>query len=287
MSWVKLDDRLWSHPKVRRAWKRSRGSMGLYLLALTYSAQHETDGLLDSEWIEDMLPAKKERDQALNALVSAGLFDEEEGGFRIHDYLDHNESRAEAEARRERDRERKARGGRGGRPRDSTGTPDGFHADSVGNPSGLRVDSGSTRAPVPSRPVPSIENNPPTPQGGSAVKFDRKVVPADVLETATSILDDFNRQAGTGYGAFTGSGQPSEALKRILGALRDHPSLDAPKAARIVTLALGRPFWEGKPQPGVVFGPGVVAKHLEDVSVAPSLSVVERVARLNAAGEAA
>lgn len=133
----------------------------------------------------------------------------------------------------------------------------------------------------------TVQTTTPMPPNKGAVRFDRKVVPAEVLSTATAILDDFNRQAGTGYGALTGQGQPSEALKRILGALRDHPTLDQAKASRIVTIALGRPFWEGKPQPGVVFGPGVVAKHLEDVSVAPSLSVVDRVARLNAAGEAA
>lgn len=230
VSWVKLDDRLWSHPKVRRAWKRSRGSIGLYMLALTYSAQHETDGLLDSEWIEDMLPAKKEREQALDALVSAGLFDEESEGFRIHDYLDHNESREDAEARRERDRERKARGGRGGRSKDSGGTPDGFHAESAGNPSGLRVDSASTRAPVPSRPVPSLGEtalsaNADAGQETLAVLDVARSVPADVQ----AVFDGWI--AATGKSP-TRTKLDSKRRNRIKVALKSHGLEDCLAAVR-------------------------------------------------------
>lgn len=170
MAWVKMDDRFSGNPKVRRAWRQSRASIGLYAMALTYSAQHETDGRIEAWWVEEVLPGK-DGATAIRALVDAGLWDEnDDGSWVIHDYLEHNESRKEAEERRLRDRDRKSRGGKVSRGNptgvreDSTRIPDGFHADSERNPSGVRADSGSTRARVPSRPVPS--NNPPNPPEG-------------------------------------------------------------------------------------------------------------------------
>lgn len=158
MAWVKLDDRFHGHPKVRKAWKRSRASIGLYVMAVTYCAQHETDGVVDLDWADDMLPQRKERDAAIDALVTAGLMHRvDDERLEIHDYLEHNESRAQAEARRERDRERKARGGKGSKPQPPAGVP----KDSGGNPDGVQAASGSSRAPVPSRPVPSVPPVPP------------------------------------------------------------------------------------------------------------------------------
>lgn len=157
MSWVKLDDRFAGHPKVRKAWKRSRASIGLYVMAVTYCAQHETDGVVDLDWADDMLPQAKERDAAIEALVTAGLMHRlDDERLEIHDYLEHNESREQAEARREKDRERKARGGKGGKPK----PPPGVQTDSARNPNGVQAASGSSRAPVPSRPVHSSPPNP-------------------------------------------------------------------------------------------------------------------------------
>lgn len=156
MAWVKLDDRFSGNPKVRRAWRQCRASIGLYAMALTYAAQHETDGVIGGWWVDELLPGK-EGQKAAKALTDAGLWTWDEAGdaYTIHDYLQHNESRADAQARRERDRERKARGGKRGSIVDSDPGPEGFHAESIGNPMGVHADSGSTRAPVPSRPVHS------------------------------------------------------------------------------------------------------------------------------------
>ncbi len=158
MAWVKLDDRFSGHPKVRKAWKRSRASIGLYVMAVTYCAQHETDGIVELDWADDMLPQPKERDAAIDALVTAGLMHRlDDERLMIHDYLEHNESREQAEVRREKDRERKARGGKGGKPK----PPSGAQTESAGKPSGVQAASGSSRAPVPSRPVPSVPPIPP------------------------------------------------------------------------------------------------------------------------------
>jgi hypothetical protein len=47
-----------------------------------------------------------------HALVDARLWEEVEGGFRIHDFHDHNPDAADVQEKRKRDRERKRKGGR-------------------------------------------------------------------------------------------------------------------------------------------------------------------------------
>jgi hypothetical protein len=73
-----------------------------------------------------------------HVLVEAGLFERVEGGFMVHDYLDHNQSKALVIERREQDAERK-------------------RTDSVRNPGGILAESG--RNPEPraraSHPIPS------------------------------------------------------------------------------------------------------------------------------------
>ncbi|HEV2125883.1 MAG TPA: hypothetical protein VGW38_24260, partial [Chloroflexota bacterium] len=71
------------------------------------------------------------------------------------------------------------------------------------------------------------EKNPPTPQGGKVVTFDRRPVPRHRLETSERLLYAFNARAGTDYGAYTGDGKPSESLRRIIGALTRHPNVSA------------------------------------------------------------
>lgn len=44
-------------------------------------------------------------------LVDAGLFDRAEGGYRVHDYHDFNDTRQEALARKDTDREQRRQAG--------------------------------------------------------------------------------------------------------------------------------------------------------------------------------
>jgi len=105
------------------------------------------------------------------------------------------------------------------------------------------------------------KGTPLPPEGEKRVTFDRKPVPPARLALAERILTEFNRQADTSYGAFTGRGRPSEDLKRIIGALTDAvPPLEFEEAREAIRLALAnpKPYWDGKPHTGVVFGPKVI-----------------------------
>lgn len=113
------------------------------------------------------------------------------------------------------------------------------------------------------------EKTPVTPpgadvNGGRVFTFRKRPVSADQRTLAEAILGDFNQQARTGYGAYTGDGRPSEDLKRILGAIADAtPPLTLAEAARITKWRLTHPFWQGKPHTGVVFGPNVFPANRE------------------------
>jgi hypothetical protein len=149
MSWAKLDDRFHENRKVRGLWRRHPAALGLHVMALTYCAGHETDGVVDLEFVEDKVPGLAVRRKMTQALVDAGMWTVTDNGWMIHDFLDFHPSRAALEARREADRERKSRGGRNGTPRDSRNVPAGIPSDSERKDVGIQ---GSSESPVPTRP---------------------------------------------------------------------------------------------------------------------------------------
>lgn len=173
MTWARFDDRFHGNRKVRRAWRRNRGSVGLYSMAVTYCAQHETDGLVDADWIEDTLPTAAERRRIVEILVEVGLFTVEGDDYRINDYLEYNPSADTLAEQRHRDSTRKAKSRAGGVQADTTAvsgrSPSGQDSDSARIPNGLRaeserspVDPSRARAlPGPARPVPKDPPGPP------------------------------------------------------------------------------------------------------------------------------
>jgi hypothetical protein len=117
-----------------------------------------------------------------------------------------------------------------------------------------------------SAPEPSITVLEPSTarERAETVKHNGRRVPAERLALAERILADFNGQAGTGYGARKASGAPSENLRRVLTALGDHADITADVAHRMIAQQLARPYWQGRPDLGNVFGPRVVERNLED-----------------------
>ena len=200
MAWVKNDDRMDDTPKVKKAWRRNRATVGLWSMAKTRSARHESDGLVPLEWIEERLPDTVEREDTLTVLLDVGLFEElpagetkkvkvtrvrkgksvdvrvtygpcDEDSFIVHDYLEFNEARVELEERRRADAVRKTKE-RKKSPSDdddsSTPRPPGQTLDSAGTDDGLHAVSASpdpTR-PDPTRPDQQLPPNPPA--GGRA-----------------------------------------------------------------------------------------------------------------------
>jgi hypothetical protein len=147
MSWVKLDDAMGDHRKVKRALTKSRPAVALHFLGILHCSRYLTDGFVEDEYVAEVLPAR-EREPALDALVQQGLWTVVDGGYAIHDYLEHNPTREKVLAQRAADAARKARG----RQSESRGKSSGVQADSDRTPDGIQAES---VRPVPSRPVPS------------------------------------------------------------------------------------------------------------------------------------
>jgi hypothetical protein len=107
MTWVRIDDHLHAHPKFRAAWDAEPSSIGLELFALSQSAAYLTDGQVDELFVRSWFQNARRRQRAVDALLHTGLWVPNGAGWRIHDYLDYNESRAQVEQRRTVDATRK------------------------------------------------------------------------------------------------------------------------------------------------------------------------------------
>ncbi|MCC6315400.1 MAG: hypothetical protein IT337_15455 [Thermomicrobiales bacterium] len=101
MAWVKLDDQFHDHPKVIDAGPLAEA---LYFRGLTYATRFLTDGFVPMGYLRRMgdLDALAEAKR----LVACGLWDEVEGGYQIHDYLDYQPSKARVLADRGKNAQR-------------------------------------------------------------------------------------------------------------------------------------------------------------------------------------
>jgi hypothetical protein len=143
MGWVKIDDRMAEHPKMLAA-----GPLAGYLhvCAIQYANRNRTDGFVPARAIYTLIdlggfgvvrghygadaePEYSEVHAAelADALVTSGLWERVPNGYRVHDYLDYQNSAAEIDQYRAKDRARKPRR----TEMESTSVPNGFHADST------------------------------------------------------------------------------------------------------------------------------------------------------------
>jgi hypothetical protein len=105
MTWFKIDDSFYDHPKVFDA---PDCAVALWTRAGTWSARNLTDGFVPAG-----LPARlcDDPDTAIKELVRRGLWKRTNGGFRFHDW---NEYQPAAEAVKELRAKRAAAGRKGG-----------------------------------------------------------------------------------------------------------------------------------------------------------------------------
>lgn len=95
MTWAKLDDAFPDHPKVASL---SDSAFRLHVGAICYAARFLTDGRIPFA----VLPRLGGTEATERELIAAGLWEEAEGGWEIHDYLDFNPSRATVDDGRRR-----------------------------------------------------------------------------------------------------------------------------------------------------------------------------------------
>lgn len=132
MSWVRIDDQAPTNRKLLRA---GPAACWLWVCGLAYCQRHLTDGFIPDEVIP-LLGVRSHYMRLTSGLVVAELWLREEGGYRIKDYLEYNQSRNQVIAKRADDLRRKSK------------IPRGIHAESG------RIPNDPTRAPAnPSHPI--------------------------------------------------------------------------------------------------------------------------------------
>lgn len=168
MVWVRIDENFAQHPKVLRAGPLG---MAMQIAALCYCNRHMTDGfvpkqiakgLLDLDGLGMRMSGNGLMGAGLDAewhlvvedLVEAGLWDEVDGGWQIHDYLDFQPSRQQIQRVSETRREAGRRGGSANRKQ----TPEQI-AKHVAKQNGEQIESkssskSSSKTEAKSKPVP-------------------------------------------------------------------------------------------------------------------------------------
>jgi hypothetical protein len=162
MAWVKLDNGFREHRKVLRA---TPAGVCLWVCGLDYcNRQPARDGFIPAEVVRVLYPMPQPMKVA-KRLVEVGLWEAEEGGFRVHDYHVYQPSADSTEGLREKRAEAGRRGGqRSGEVRRSKAEAN-SEADGKQNASGLPRSNEAKTKPVPV-PVPEEDLN-PIPVSGS------------------------------------------------------------------------------------------------------------------------
>lgn len=101
--YVQLANGFYLNRKVRRLRRTMPSAIGAFVVMLSYCGDNLTDGYVDDDTAEFVLDITV---QELDALQQVGLIEAVDGGYVIHDYLEHNRSRQQVMAKRKRERER-------------------------------------------------------------------------------------------------------------------------------------------------------------------------------------
>lgn len=135
-TWVKVYNSMPQNPKLLMAGDRAAW---LFVCGLCYSNEHLTDGFIPRHALPVVAPGVRQPERLAAGLVAAGLWHEVEGGWRVHDYGDHQRSAGEIRERRAADAARKARTRSNGTPtRSPHGQTTDSARDSAQNPEGVQ-----------------------------------------------------------------------------------------------------------------------------------------------------
>ncbi len=90
MAWIKLDDQITQHQKFLKAGM----SAWMWVGCLSYAQRFLTDGFVPTEAIASLLGPIPKPKSHIKKLLACRLLEKVKGGYQIHDYLDHNDSKA-------------------------------------------------------------------------------------------------------------------------------------------------------------------------------------------------
>lgn len=100
-----LEDGIRSHPKMVQA---GAEAAWLWVCAIDYSRDHLTDGFVPAKALGTLGVFRVPPRKLADVLVRERLFEVVDGGYRVHDYLDKNDTAEKVKAKRKHDKDRKA-----------------------------------------------------------------------------------------------------------------------------------------------------------------------------------
>ncbi|MGW3545868.1 hypothetical protein ACWDNI_35745 [Nocardia niigatensis] len=161
MTWFKVDDGFWSHPKTVGL---SDAAVALWVRAGAYACQHLTDGVIAAPVLR-MVGDKAGAEE----LVAAGLWSETAGGYVFHDWAEYQETSEAVKDRRAaaRERQRRSRAAREAKKAAARADSNGSVTADV-----TRDDTREFSTPDPTRPdqvVTDVTTSPLTPQPGGTL----------------------------------------------------------------------------------------------------------------------
>lgn len=183
---VEIDDGVYYHRKVVGA---GRDARDLWLAAIFYCARNLTDGYVPAGVLHSIDPgvsmSRRKAISLAEKLVDVGLFERAEGGYLVHDYLDHQPSKAEIEERREQAAERQRRRRAGPHV-----TP------SVTRDNGVTSRAGASAGPHAGAPEADDDDDLRTPEQSSSSVHQHLPAAAAALKPSRSQIDRWATAAG-------------------------------------------------------------------------------------------
>ena len=102
MPWVRLDDQFYNHPKLGLLGMYMLPCVGLHVLSLCYCNAYLTDGFIPEGQVARLagelrllMPEDEAWKELAQRLIDAGLWEQHDVGYVIHDFLEYNPSRKE------------------------------------------------------------------------------------------------------------------------------------------------------------------------------------------------
>lgn len=96
MVWLKLDDKFPDHPKVTEAGPLAAW---LHVCGMAFCSRYLTDGFIPARQVSRLADLDN-ADDLVKTLVRVGLWEEADGGFRVHDFLEYNPSAEQVKRKR-------------------------------------------------------------------------------------------------------------------------------------------------------------------------------------------
>lgn len=226
MTWVKLDDQFFTHPKSLTV-----GPSGqlLFIAGLCYSAANLTDGKIPKGAVTLVVAMAQAKPATVKALESIGWWIDQGDHFEIHDYLLWQVSRQKATAERERARKRKA----DYLERQRNGVPDPVPNGRKNSRGTALVRTGEVEVEVANNKSSSDQRGlSPTADGPDGPDDDREHLKSQVIELLADRRADLEHHNGEGIN------QPDRYRRKLIDDHRQRFS------AAIDTLADQQPHWD-------------------------------------------